>query len=85
MTYEYRVRWRREERGPRTQIMQSERGAREKIERLKQIDGELSGERDWPGGDDPYGPERHPLEGLPPLEGEPELERREVGAWEAVR
>lgn len=82
--YEHRVRWRREGRGPRSQILQTERGARSKVERLKQIDAELSGEQDWPGANDPYGPDTHPLEGMPPLEGEPTIERRTVGEWEPV-
>jgi hypothetical protein len=51
-----------------------------KAERLKTIDRELEG--DW--SPDPYGPEKHPLEGMPPLVGEPIIERRIVGEWEVA-
>jgi hypothetical protein len=88
--YEYRVCWQRgtdpefpsESRPPRTQILQSKRGAIAKVERLKRIDGELSGEIDWQL--DPYGPDKHPLEGMPPLIGEPVIQQRTVGEWEAL-
>lgn len=82
--HEHRVRWRREGRPPRTQIIQTERGARQKAERLVAIDRELSGEDDWPGAMDPFGPEKHPLEGMPPLLAPPTIERRTVGEWEPM-
>lgn len=79
---EYRVVWRREGCGPRTQILQTQKGAHDKVERLKRIDAELAGEIDWPYDPyDPDGPERHPLEGMPPLIEEPIIQERIVGEW----
>lgn len=88
--YEYRVRWRREGRslvrhtdgetvqdGPcrHVAIFQTERGAREKAERLERLEEEK--EYDTETG-------RNPFADMPDLTDPPTIERRQVGEWEPM-
>lgn len=86
--YEYRVSWTREGRARKTQIMQTEQGAREKAKRMVEIDEELdpdrTGSTEGATYDDFDGTREHPLAGMPKLTAPPALERREVGAWEEI-
>lgn len=68
MPREFRVRWQREGRAPRTQIFQRETRARDKVDRLLVIDVLKD--------DDPQ------YHGMPDLVGTPQLQSREVGEWE---
>lgn len=89
MDYEYRVRWQREPRenviwhnGPKTTsyraLYQSEKAALAKVARLVEIDEQ---QRD---GEDPVDDFDRPIFDFPRLIGKPTIERREVGAWQAV-
>ena len=83
MSYEYRIRWQRHRRETDTSpgpvnyscIRQSEKAAREKIERLVALDEDKARFAEE-GGHNPFD--------FPDLIGKPTLERREVGAWEVI-
>ena len=66
--FEYRVKWQREGRSPTSKIIQTEAGARAKIDRLLALD-EVKGDS-------------RTFEDMPDLVGVPTLEVREVGSWQ---
>lgn len=89
LTYEYRVRWQRQPRenvvwhnGPKTtsysRLYQSEKAAREKVERLVQLDIDKANEEDYTVDD--FG---RPIFDFPDLLAPPTIERRVVGTWES--
>lgn len=69
MTFEYRVRWRREGRQGTSVIYQTEEGARAKADRILALDAVKEGTR---------------FDDMPDLIAPPTIEVREVGAWSAA-
>lgn len=78
MAYEYRVRWQRHGLKATSGIYQTEKAARDKVERMIELDQTKRDEAHDEG-------QTHAVFGeMPDLIGRPKLERREVTPWEEV-